>query len=262
MVEQLKQSKRFGIILMKGGKEFPEHWENHLRNLGYAVHKINEKPRTLFAGELLNRWYPGIRRSLEGMAGRVNEIAEITGISPTEINKVIELKDKTHFTIDEENMFRRFVEKLAEHKNKLFERGIEDAHTLITSYVYMNRPVQWILLERNAERKDIMSKLGLNESIVKDLLKGKDYNEVVEQDFIKTVVVGATNMRKAHKGSLRNLAIKEIDEKGISNVLNLEENDFYPFIQNVVHCPWAEELDVDLNLLTEEEKRRIKEIIS
>ncbi len=258
MVEELKHSKRFGLILMKGGREFPRHWEEHLNNLGYTVHRINERPRPLFDGELLNRWYPGIRRSLEGMAGKTSEISKLTGIPEKEISDIVSLKDKSSFTVDEERKFKRFVERLAEHKDEI--KGLQDAHTLVTSYLYLNRPVQWVLLERNAGRDEITSKLGLDGNAAERMLKGHD--SAPEQDFIKAFIVGATNMEKAHEGSLRKLAIGEISEKGITSTLQLDESDFYPFIQNVVHCPWANELDTDLGLLTKEEKEKIEKRIA
>ncbi len=257
MVARLKESKRYGLILMKGGKGLPDHWERHLENLGYRVHKINDSTRPLSEGELINRWYPGIRRSLQDMVGDVKEIEKLTGIPKERINEVIQLKDKSSFTVEDEKRLKEFVDSLLPHKDELKDKGIKSAHTLVTSVAYLDRPVQWVMLERTADRSKILEKLGLDENTTRELLKGKNYNDVTEQDFIKAVIVGATNMEKAHEGSLRDLAMKDIRENGLMDIVGLEEKDFYPFIQNVVHCPWAEELDVDLNLLTDEEKKRI-----
>ncbi len=266
MPERIKKSKTYGLILMKGGHEFPKTWKEHLNKLGYRVYEINEAPRQLQSGELLNRWYPGIHISLRGMEKIKTELAKLTGIAVSELEKLISLKEKTVFSQEDERLFRSMVERLSKHKENIKAKiksnpDYEHVHTLITSYEYFNRPVQWVLLERTKDRKRILEELGVDEEKVKELLKGRDYREVPEQDFVKAVIVGATNMKKAHPGSLRSLAMKTIEEKGVKETLKLEGSDFYPFIQNVVHCPWAKELDTDLNLLTEEEKSKIKRIL-
>ena len=223
------------VLVIKGGT--PEFLArkivNYLENLGFEVREGEWRENR--EGEVLNRWYPGILRSVEDIVN--------AGVPGGE-----RVRDLTYLTAK-----RSYTH---EDERKVFEtvEAIPDNHELFLIFKsavdYMRRPVKYLVLRRTVEREEVVKRMGLTEEEVDRIFPG--WREADEQDFVKKVVVGATDVSRAHRGSLRNLIWEEVkdDPQGILGL-----SYFHPRLHNVVHCPSSDELATEIMLMTPEEKR-------
>jgi len=131
---------------------------------------------------------------------------------------------------------------------------------------YVKQECQYIVLWRNANRKDILSAWGIdkdaaNNEVQKASADSKAENgpvaEIDEQDFVKLVLVGAGDSNNAHSGSLRNLVYQELHNGSLKTMVQkrmfegLIPADLYSIL-NAVHAPngpMTDELPTELTLL-------------
>ena len=131
---------------------------------------------------------------------------------------------------------------------------------------YLSHEAQQIFLYRKNSRREVMKKyirgehneeldMERIEQIASDLLHGKTaYYETDEQDFVKTIVVGATNPFSAHPGSLRNQFCNQIFEiDALARVIDKARDEFgildmevAATIMNAIHSPRCEEMPSEI----------------
>ncbi|HOU36401.1 MAG TPA: nucleotidyltransferase domain-containing protein, partial [Candidatus Omnitrophota bacterium] len=126
---------------------------------------------------------------------------------------------------------------------------------------YSRQEMQPWMLVRRRPREDVLKAFHLTVEEATVLLKGQNPLAVAEQDFVKAVVVGATDINRAHPGSLRHVVwnqTKYANTAVAKFMRQAEARGLSPRITgimfNAVHAPASGyELDVEIGLLPQKD---------
>ena len=124
---------------------------------------------------------------------------------------------------------------------------------------YLGRLSQHLLLKRVTPKRELLNTHNLTPTQAGELVGGIDPFEVPEQEFVKKVIVGATNPYQAHPSSLRGSLIRKEIEDGVLKKLlthsarfGLRDIEPVASIGNAVHVSSTDELSTEVDLLGQE----------
>jgi len=226
-----------GVMIFKMG--LPESLRDSiirkLENSGIGVHRYSRTDESVGMDAILGLWNDGIEKSLVTMEKAGIEVKDARG-ALAERNGIA---------------FSHWFSTIQRNIDGYPEEGQEAIRILQYALECLNRGVEVIILNSKVSRRQLVASYG-EEGV--DLLKEKlgedtNFNEVPFQDFLKYVVIGATDVNEAHTGSIRREIIKPaLRTRGaLSDLVTLARNynvsRVTSFIANGVHCPNYENLD-------------------
>ncbi|MBM3251260.1 MAG: glycosyltransferase, partial [Candidatus Omnitrophica bacterium] len=241
-------------LMLKGGENGglnPQIKARILEILERYFVVIEGKPRTIDMRRMLLRWgHTAFQYHLRDL-----KEAGLDEESLAEGKRLVDLKDPAFA-----DWFKKAGEAVGNHPKYL----------RIKSWIeYSQDSPQQILLIRRVSWEQILKDLDISWEQVDRLLEGKSLAEVDEQIKLKVLIVGATNVSKAHAQSLRHIVCKALQEGGVLHYYKqkcleagIPESDIYP-MYNGIHCAYAgEELDAEINLLSDDDADSFSRVLN
>ena len=215
LMEKMKTRGDVAMIFLKGGMcgGMDRKFRKKLLNvLGQWFEVVEGDKHSPSFGEICTRWGAGLEYQFRKMEN--NEKFSKENID--EGRKYIQKKNKIGFDI-----WMNDMEIIDEYDAGLIRQKF------VLNYFSKQGQVLLLKLKKGVSREKIMQDLGFDNREVLLQAVGKkrvdknwlDEKETDMAEFVKRIVVGETTALKAAKGTLRNLAAKELIKGGMSNVL-------------------------------------------
>ncbi len=241
------------FCLLKGGEfgglepEMRKQVTEYFAKIGFKVIPLYR--RRMSAQAVVERW------GATGVAFLVGELKKDSTITEEEREKGLELvKSKDG---------GGFIGWLTELEDN--HAGSNQINSIRFTLEYLMGDIQQVMLVREKKREEVVKAMkDIKDFHMKDLLKGKDYRKVSEQDFVKAVV-GATNSKKSPKGTIRAIVAKQMDVIPLKDNIvkmgkdsfGLEDNTIYT-AANGVHIANFSELIREVSLMSASDMEKIE----
>ncbi len=194
-----------GAILFKMG--LPEVLRRaiieRLHKSGISTYRFARLDNAVGFNAVMKLWSDGIVKSLDDM--------EKAGLDVAEGRRAFAAKEDAQFT---DWVYRLYNEVVVDNREKYSEEAFKAIQVVVYSLDCLNRSVEVVLVKSRVPRSDLVRAYAEDEETANSFLKEKlgddaaTYENCAFQDFLKHIIVGATNVNKAHQFSLRGGIIK------------------------------------------------------
>ncbi|MFA6079630.1 MAG: HAD hydrolase family protein, partial [Candidatus Omnitrophota bacterium] len=229
-----------GAILFKMG--LPEVLRRavieRLHKSGISTYRFARVDNAVGFNALMKLWGDGIIKSLDDI--------EASGLDVSEGRRTFAAKEDAQFT---DWIYRLYNEVVVDRPDSYSKDAIKAVKTLVYSLDCLNRSVEVVLVKSRVSRSELVRAYAEDEDTANRSLREKLGDDTVThdncefQDFLKHIVVGATNVNEAHQFSLRGGIIKpDLTPEGslrefVHSARHFEVSDATAAsIANGIHC--------------------------
>jgi len=200
--------KNTGAIMFKMGvpEELRREIIGRLEDSGIDCYRLARVEEGLDWDTILRLWGDGLKKSIETLRGAGLESGELD-------------EGEMYLTRHQGNRFREWVGYLYGNKDK-YSREIKKAISVLRySLICLSRGVEVVILESRVSRRKLAAEYGGVDLLAEKLGRRPGFNyenhrKVRFQDFLKHVIVGATDVAFAGSGTLRRDIIeRELHDK-------------------------------------------------
>ena len=229
-----------GVIVFKMGlpEELKQRVISRLKPSGnFDIYRFTRTDNPVGMDTIVRLWGDGMIRSL-------NDIDETGGLDTQAAREALSRKDGA--------AFKRWFDDVYAHMNDYSPELKKLVRALRYSLECIDRGAEVVLLKARVSRDQLVAQYGGEEGL--HLLKSKlgsdvDYKTIPFQNFLKYVIVGATDLEDAHPDSLRGGVIKPALEPSgeLSEFVQLAQDydvsDKQSVIANGIHCVDSQSLN-------------------